>query len=233
MFAPFRAFKKPVLLDEKKHRDLKIKKPENFNFLKETEIIPIGFSEILPATMYYPVMIGIHEGELFPFAIMGVKKKNIFVDDTGNFKVDVIPKVCELYPFTVVKQKLEGREEWVVVVDFEWSNEHGERLFTETGEETTYLSELKTKLTELAIDLQKASEFCKELFEIGCIQSVNLKIDCKHGEIFLKNVFIGNIETLKRIQPEKLYYLNTSGYLPIIYAIYFSARNFKIFDFID
>ncbi len=233
MFAPFRAFKNPVLLDEKEHQNLKIKKPLNYTFMKEVEVVPLGFSEILPATMYYPVMIGSHEGELFPFAVLGVERKNIFINEEGFFKVDVIPKVCEMYPFSVIKQRFERREEWAVVVDLECRTEEGERLFTEEGEETSYFSEIKAKLTELAIDFQKAIEFCQEITQIGCVQSVNLKIECKHGKGIFKNVFIGNIETLRKIQPEKLYYLNTSGYLPLIYAIYFSARNFKLFDLIS
>ncbi len=233
MFAPFRAFKNPVLLNEKEHKDLKIKKSLDYSFMKEVEIVPLGFSEILPATMYYPVMIGSHEGELFPFAVMGVDKKNVFINEEGFFKVDAIPKVCEMYPFSVIKQRFEGREEWAVVVDLACINEEGERLFTEEGEETSYFSEIKAKLTELAIDFQKAIEFCQEITQAGCVQSVNLKIECKYGKAVFKNVFIGNIEALRKIQPEKLYYLNTSGYLPIIYAIYFSARNFKLFDLIN
>jgi len=78
MIAPFRAFKKPVLLDEKEHKDLKIKKPLDYSFMQEVEIVPLGFSEILPASMYFPVMFGIQEGEIFPFAVLGVNQKKNF-----------------------------------------------------------------------------------------------------------------------------------------------------------
>ena len=233
MLGLVRAFKSPVVLDEELHKELRIKKPEGYNAMRDLEIVPLGFSELLAATMYYPVMIGKQENVFFPFAVLGVNRKNVYINEEGNFKVDVVPKVCQLYPFSVVKQRFEdGREEWAVVVDLVCADEEGEKLFTEEGEETIYFSELKSKLTELAIDLQKASEFCKEIAELRCIRPVQFEIKCKYGKIKLKNVFIGDIEVLKRIQPEKLYYLNTTGYLPIIYALYFSVRNFTLFDLI-
>lgn len=231
MFAPFRAFKNAVLLDEEEHQDLKIKKPENYEFMKEVEVVPLGFSELVSATMFYPVMIGVQQGEYFPFAILGINRKNVFIDENGNFKVEPIPKICQLYPFSVIKTRLEdGKEEWNVIVDLACKDENGERIFDDFGGETPFFSEVKKELTELAIDLQKASEFCKELLELNCIKSINLKINSKYGEVNLKNIYIIDIENLRKTSPEKLYYLNTSGYLPILYAIYYSVRNFKLFD---
>jgi len=233
MIAPFRAFKKPVLLDEKEHKDLKIKKPLDYSFMQEVEIVPLGFSEILPASMYFPVMFGIQEGEIFPFAVLGVNQKNIFINKDGFWKVDVIPKVAQIYPFGIIKHKEQDKEEWSVIVDVAMSDSEGERIFEENGEETVYFKSIKTELTDLAIDFQKAYEFCQEIYKEGCLKTINFEVTTKYGNMSFKNVLIGNIENLKKIQPEKLYYFNSLGYLPLIYAIYFSVRNFKLFDLIS
>jgi len=233
MIAPFRAFKKPVLLDEKEHKDLKIKKPLDYSFMQEVEIVPLGFSEILPASMYFPVMFGIQEGEIFPFAVLGVNQKNIFINKDGFWKVDVIPKVAQVYPFGIIKHKEQDKEGWSVIVDVAMSDSEGERIFEEDGEETVYFKSVKTELTDLAIDFQKAYEFCQEIYKEGCLKTINFEVTTKYGNMSFKNVLIGNIENLKKIQPEKLYYFNSLGYLPLIYAVYFSVRNFKLFDLIS
>lgn len=45
-----------------------------------------------------------------------------------------------------------------------------------------------------------------------------------------RNMLIANIEHMSRLQPEKLYNLNSKGYLLILHAHYLSLRNFKLFD---
>jgi len=35
--------------------------PDNYSFMKDVEIVPLTYSEILSATMYYPVMFGYSE----------------------------------------------------------------------------------------------------------------------------------------------------------------------------
>jgi hypothetical protein len=233
MFGPIKAFKSPVVLDEELHKELRIKKPENYSAMENLEVVPLGFSELIPATMYYPVMIARQEDKFFPFAVLGVNKKNIYLNEEGFFKVDVVPKVCELYPFSVKEEILEdGTQEWAVVVDLECAHPEGERLFTDDGENTPYFAEIKQKLTQFIVDCQKAMEFCNELATLGCIRPIDIEVNCKYGKGKFKNVYIGDIENLRKIQPEKLYYLNTTGYLPMIYALYFSARNFKLFELI-
>ncbi len=229
MFSPYRAFKKPEILDESLHKDLKIKVPENFLFLKEVETVPVGFSEIIKLTMYYPLLIAKFEGVFFPFLIMGVNGKNLYINEEGKFKVPYNPKCVEIYPFFVVKNKETG--EWMVVFDEVCAGkEDGERLYDELGNETEFFKKVKSSLTFLAKEYEKALNFCEELDKAGLLHSINLDISCKYGQVTLQNVYILNIEVFYKLKPEFLYYLNSEGYLPTIYAMYFSARNFKLFD---
>ena len=238
MFAPYYAFKKPEILDEERHRRVKVKLPFNFAFLKNVETVPIGFSEILPLTMYYPVMIGSFRERFFPFVIMGIKNQNVYVNEEGGMKVPAVPKACELYPFFVIKEGEEGEESWSVILDMSMACrddeecEDGKEIFDDFGEPTEFFREIKGKLTQLALDFEKAIEFCEYLKDKKIIASINLEVSCKYGTSRLKNVYIADVEKLKNIKPEVLYYLNTQGYLSVLYAMYFSARNFKLFDLI-
>ncbi len=231
MLSPFKAFKEPIIIDEEEHKDLKIVKPDDYSFMNEVEIVPLTFSELLSVSMYYPVMFGSFEGELFPFAVLGVNGKNVYLNDEGFFKVDVIPKVVQSYPFGVLRKKEGETTDWIVIVDKAWESEDGYRLFEENGD-SIYFKSVKSELTELALDFQRVYEFTQEIVKLNLLKPIDFEVTTKYGKSQFKNVLIGNIESLSKIQPEKLYYLNTSGYLPLIYSIYFSVRNFKLFDLI-
>lgn len=230
MLSPFKAFKEPIIIDEKEHKDLKILKPDDYSFMEEVEIVPLTFSELLSVSMYYPVMFGSFEGELFPFAVLGINGKNVYLNEEGFFKVDVIPKAVESYPFGVLRKKEGESIEWIVIVDRACESEEGYRLFEESGEDTPYFKSIKTELTELALDFQRVYEFTKEIASLRLLKPIDFEVTTRYGRAQFKRVFIGDTEALSKIQPEKLYFLNTSGYLPIIYSIYFSVRNFKLFD---
>jgi len=231
MLAPFKAFKKPALLEREVHQGLRVLKPLDYSFMKEVEIVPLTFSELLSVSMYYPVMFGVFRKEIFPFAVLGINGKNVYLREDGFFKVEVIPRVVLCYPFGVVKREENEAEEWMVVVDEEClTPDKGELLFEEEGEESSFLSSVKAELTDLALDFKKVYEFSKEIHDLGCLKSIDFRVSTKWGEAVFSKVLIGNIEVLSKLQPEKLYYLNITGYLPIIYSIYFSVRNFKLFD---
>jgi len=231
MFTPPQLFKNPIILEPEEHKNLRIFKPLNYSFMSGVEMIPLGYSEILPATIYYPVFFGMAEGFVLPFVVLGVQGKNPYLTKEGFFKIDFIPKLAQLYPFGLVYLKEGEQENFLVAVDEENTyTDEGEIVFTENGEETTFFSEIKQELTQFALDLKKAMEFGQKILEIGCINQTSFVMNGPLGRAEFKNVLIANIETLRRLQPEKLYYLNTAGYLPVLYGAYFSIRNFKIFE---
>jgi len=232
MLAPFKAFKNPEILDVEKHKNLKIKKPLDYFFAEKVEVVPLTFSELLPVSMYYPVMFASFQEELFPFAVIGIEGVNVYLNEEGSFKVDVIPRVLMSYPFGVIRQVEGERTDWLVLVDLAMASEEGEPLFEEDGSDSPFLKSVKTELSNLALDFQKVYEFTKTLIEHQCLKPIDFEVKCKYGRVFFRNVYIGNIDTLAKLQPEKLYFLNALGYLPIIYSIYLSVRNFKLFDLI-
>ncbi len=232
MFSPYSAFKKPVILEKEFHKNVKVKPISNFEFMRTVETVPLGFSELISASIYYPVFFGIWKGNIFPFAVMGINGKNVYLNEDGYFKVDYIPKWVVVYPFGVIKKIREGKEEFLVIIDEACFEEEGHFIFEENGAETPYFLSVKEELTQLALDYQKALEFAKELFEAKALKLINFTIDTKYGQAEFKNVLIGDLEEIKKIQPEKLYFLNAIGYLPCLYSVYFSVRNFKLWDLI-
>ncbi len=231
MVGVFQAIKEPAFLDTQLHKELRVKLPKDYSFCWDVDVVPVGFSELLSVSMYYPVLFGVFEGEIFPFAMMGINRRNVYLGPEGRFKVDVIPKVLELYPFSVVRTKEGETKQWTVVFDMAWEDKEGDRLFDEEGNETPFFLEIKSKLGELAFDFENALNFSKELSQMNCLKLIqSLEIDTQKGRGVLNNILIGDIDNLSKLSPEKLYILNSKGYLPILYSVYFSVRNFKLFD---
>ncbi len=221
-----KAFKKAIALDSTIHRYLKVKMPDNYSFMKDVEIVPLTYSEILSATMYYPVMFGVQDNTVFPFAVVGINNENIFLREDGTWKVDVIPNVCKYYPFGVLKEA----DEYTIIFDEIFASDDGQRLFDEEGADTEFFSKIKAGLTELARDFRDAEDCANELFQEGYFMPLNIDVDTKLGKMKFRNMLMVNVEQFTRIQPEKLYALNSKGYLLILYAHYLSLRNFKLFD---
>lgn len=226
MKAIMKAFKKAVALDSTVHRNLKVKMPENYSYMENVEVVPLTYSEILSATMYYPVMFGVQDKIVFPFAVTGINGKNVFLRKDGTWKIDLVPNVCKHYPFGVFKEE----DEYTIIFDEAYASQDGERLFDDEGNDTEFFSKIKQGLTELARDFYDAEECSKELFEGGLLKPLNLDVDTRLGKMQFRNMLMANVEYLSKLQPEKLYSLNSKGYLLIMHAHYLSLRNFKLFD---
>lgn len=226
MKAIMKAFKKAVAVDSTVHKSLRVKMPESFSFMRDVEVVPLTYSEILSATMYYPVMFGMQNKDVFPFAVIGINSKNIFLKEDGTWRVEAVPNVCKHFPFGVFK---EGNE-YTIIFDERFSSEDGERLFDDEGNDAEFFSKIKDGLIELARDFYDAEESARELLQGGYLKPLNLEVDTKLGKMNFRNMLMANIEYLSVLQPEKLYSINAKGHLLILHAHYLSLRNFKLFD---
>jgi len=219
-------FKKPEVLDSDKFKGVKFQFPKDYSFAKTLDAIPLGFKEILPATMYYPVFFAKHEDYILPFAVLGVNRRNVFVREDGTWKTKIIPSLIEVYPFGFSKKG----EDYIVLIDAALKSEDGIALFDELGNETEDMKKYKEKLTYVAKDLEDALKFAKSIQELGLFTSINLEASTALGEVKVKNLISVDVAKFSSISPEKLWYLNTNGYLTILIAHYLSLRNFKLLE---
>ncbi len=217
---------KMVPLEPERHGNKRLLRPLDYAFAREVEVIPIGFSEIVPCSMWYPVFFAKSGEDLGMFVFLGTSKRNLFVNSDGTWKTGVIPVFLKNYPLSIRK---EGDEYMVLVDERFLSEEEGEPLF-EDGKPTPYLENLKTELTQLALDLEKAREFSREMLETGLLQPLNVEQTFSFGTLSLRNALTANMQAFIKIQPEKLYHLNTKGYLSLLFAQNFSLRNFALFE---
>ncbi|NPA39540.1 MAG: SapC family protein [Thermodesulfobacteria bacterium] len=220
-------FKEPIVLDSENLKNQRVRLPQDYSFAKKVEFIPLCFDEIIAVSLYYPVIFGVVEGTVIPYAILGINKKNVFVSENGDWKTDIIPELIKIYPFGFVK---EG-EDYVVFIDKTMcSEEEGELLFNELGEETEFLKEKKKELTKVAKGLHTSLNFCEEIVKLGLLTSVNLEVNTAIGNFRIKNMLTLNLNKFNSISPEKLWFLSNKGYIVTLIAHYLSLRNFKLME---
>ena len=201
---------------------------EDYTFAKEIEFVPLGFSEIVPCSMWYPIFFG-RAGEKWEvFAILGAGGKNIFVNPDGTWKTRIIPKVLQLYPFTVQKDQEKG--DYLVLVDEIQVREEGDPFFEPDGSPSPYLESIKEELAEWARDRERVLEMMEEVIQHKLLAPFEVEHHFPFGKFSLKNAFTTDIKAFWRLQPEKLYYLNTKGYFPILFVQNFSLRNLALFE---
>ncbi len=224
----FKSFKKPIILDPEVHRDIRTKLRTDMTPFVDVDMVPVGYSEMVACSMYYPVFFLPVENRLIPVAMVGMGNRCVFLKEDATWKVDIIPKALELYPFGVVKKE----DDYLVVLDMSYADDEGIPLFDEEGAPTEFFSRVLQELTDFARDLKQAEEFTKEVFELELLESINLTVDNKYGVLNIQGMHILKPERLLSLQPEKMYALNSKGYLFTLHAHYLSLRNFKLFDLI-
>lgn len=217
---------KPIPLEPEKMVGIGVKRSKDFSFAKAVEVVPIGFTEIVPCSLWYPVFIGLSDAKPMFFVALGAGGKNVFVNSNYTWKVSVIPKILDIYPFGLVKS---GEEEYTIVVEEEYLTDKEEPLFNKDGE-TSYFQNIKAQIEEIAKDLHDASLRAKELLELDLVQPLNLYHKFSFGEMHLQNALSADIRKLFKLQPEKLYYLMSKGILQVLLAQNLSMRNFVLFE---
>ncbi|QJA06551.1 SapC family protein [Thermosulfurimonas marina] len=221
-------FANMVPLDPERHAHKRILRPSGYDFAQSWELIPIGFSEIVPCSMWYPVFFARREERYGVFAMLGAGNTNIFVNPDGTWKTGIIPSLVRAYPFSLSPTP-EG--DFTILVDESaLTEEKGEPLFEEKGQPSPYLENIKTELTRIAQDLHRAESMLKEVAEEGLLTLLSVKHSFTFGSLDLKNALTTNMHAFIKIKPEKLYYFNTKGYLPLLFTQNFSLRNFALFE---
>ncbi len=219
--------KNPVPIEPDEFVGFGVKIPQNFNFASKVGVVPIGFSEIVPCSLWYPIFFGLSEGSPLVLASLGTDKKTVFLNTDGSWKVSVMPGILQIYPFGVLKT---AEEEYTVVVEEEYLQRgEGELLFTEEGE-TPFFQNVRARIEALVRDLHEASLKTKEIIELGLVQKVNFYHRYSFGEIHLKGALTADVRKLSNLQPEKIYHLLSTGTLPALLAQNLSMRNFALFE---
>jgi len=214
-------FKKVVPIMESRHKDLKLKPIDNFDFAKNINIASIMVHEFSKVLAIYPILFleDKANNSFKPVCLLGLKEgENLFVKK-GKWQASYIPAIIRRYPFAL--SKTEEDDKYLICIDEEskfLNKKDGEPLFNKDGSTGEVIEKMKIYLTELQQMEKFTNEFCKVIKEYDLFTPLNINIKSKNEEKNINGAYMINEEKLNKLSNTKFLDLRKKQYIPAIYA---------------
>ena len=216
-------------LNEKQHKHYSYESLVDYSFARETNAVFLSQTEFSKAAREYPIVFAGKDGNLAPFAIVGMQnQQNLFLNRDNGWDAVYIPAYVRRYPFVLAKNS----QNFTVCIDesskrFNQSGT-GERLFDEDGGQSQFLKNMLSFLNQYQMDLKRTQSFMAKLREYDLLEPMHANVELKSGErATLNDFFVVSRDKLKALDTDKLVELIKSDALERIYTHLVSMENFN------
>lgn len=220
---------KHLLLNNIEHRELRVSTRQSPLYGDNINVGLLVPSEFRAAQHFYPIFLqkDSHTGKFFFSALFGFQEgENLFLDESG-WNADYVPLSIMRQPFYIGQQMRiengEQRVDRVIHIDIESPRvnaEGGERLFSETGESTPYLSMVADILEALHQGLIESNQLIDRLLAHNLLERFTLKVkfnEYKHYE--MTDLYTINEDSLKALPDDIALAFYRDGTLENIYSV--------------
>ena len=215
-------FKKVVPVNKERHANKKVKEVTGFGFASGFHIAYVTMQEFARAASIFPIVFleDKDKDEFRPVVLLGLNSgENLFVGKDGKWQASYVPAIIRRYPFALAPAGNEGK--FAVCIDEESSlvsDTEGAALFSETGEPTQVIENVKRYLTELQQMDAFTREFCKYLQANNMFTPLNMRVRESSRVKNISGCYVVNEERLNNLSDDKFIEFRTKRYLPAIYA---------------
>lgn len=219
-----------VPLDRKKHAALTFTPMENYAFTSERNMVPLLAFEAGQAARCFPVAFPV-AGSAIPHALLGLGKKNIFLDGKGRWKAPYIPLSVANHPFALIavrSPKNPDAPEVILAIDETAPHFHqkkGSPLYDQQGEPTEHLRRITMTLGVQNKRHQDSVAALKELENSGVLAEKPITIRTGKGERTIQGVRIADREAVMALPDETLARWTRNGLMEMIQAHWWSLRH--------
>jgi len=224
-------YQKPVVLNEKEHKDWKIEAVEDYKFAKKTNSVYLMSAEFVLASKEYPVVFVRNNDIVTPIAILGLKEDaNQFVVTKGGWDADYIPAYVRRYPF--IPATKEGSEELMLCIDSDYKGLNSKKaklpLFDKAGKPDVVTQQAINLLQSYNVENNITAEFCKVIDDLGLFEEAQVEGATAKGETVKMGGFLRiNHKRFTELNAKTVKSLFDSGALELIYAHFQSLANLK------
>lgn len=210
-------------LHKETHKNIKLTAPKNLEDLKTQHVLGVVVQEFALAGAHYPIVfVQDPKAETyFPVSILGLEaNKNLFVSEDNKWEGMYLPARYTHKPFSVVPNKDDPNLFGIAIdVDSDVVNEaEGDALFTETGDESEYLSKRKQSLMSYVENEHITKAFIEALVEFDLLHQQNINVKVQGKEYNLNGLFMVDEKKLQELSDENFLNLRKRGFLGPIYA---------------
>lgn len=219
-------FEKVEALDKNKHQDLKFNPVDSYGFAQDLNMVPLSYTEIIPASKYYPVIFPA-KGSPVTHALFGLAQgENAFVGEDGNWLAPYIPAHIRRYPFILAQSEEQGQ--YAVCIDPaapHFSTEQGDPLYTANLEPSETLSKAIEFLKRYQQEMADTEKLFAEFADKGLLIERQFTVD-RGGQKSTVGGFRAVDENgLKNVEKDKLADWVKRGIMGLVYAHLFSLDN--------
>ena len=210
-------YRKPVALNRENHRSLKFTPSAKFRFSAEVNSVPLTGIEFFEASRDLPILFSRSEsGQYFPLALLSLRNnQHALVDDEGVWQGNYVPAFIRRYPFAMTDNQ-------TVCFDQEaeqFSEEEGEPLFDENGENTKTLDNVLQFLNNFDASYKRTREFCGQVAAAELFKPFNIQVMAGDGKpVRLEGLHVIDEAKLLEVDQEQVQKWFKSGELAWIYA---------------
>lgn len=225
---------KYVTLNFDDHSKIRVSTERNREMGDNVMFVPVFPHEFTRVQANFPIVLlkEQNSGRFRPISLFGFEnEENLFLDEE-QWPKRYLPLAVRMKPFIIGRK---SKTDLVVQIDIEHNSvgsSKGEALFTEQGEETTYLKNVIQILSEINEAEQSLPTFCAMLDELGLIEPLILEITLNSGETKrLVGYYTVSDERLGQMNESNLGRLrDTNCLLPIFMMIASLAQIDKMVD---
>lgn len=225
-------YRKPVLLDSRDHRDLKVARAaDDWSVASGINSIAIAALEFADVALDFPIVFvsipnAQGEAELVPVAVFGLRAgENLYVQGS-SWRARYVPALLRMYPFGVAG--IEG-DRVMIAIDEEWagwSRTEGEPVFDASGQPSARTRELADEIGKFAGEVQRAPALGKLLSDAGLLMDTRFEATTPDGEkISVDGFYSVDANKLAELDDARTLELVRNGAMSLIHAHQISMRN--------
>lgn len=214
---------KMIPLNSREHGSLKLSPADNLDFARGAHFAHLMAPEFGPAAATFPIVFVENDTsrQFEPVVMLGFEPgQNLAINDEGQWGAPFVPATIRQYPFSY--SSVDGEpDKWVLVFDEEsgiLTEERGEPLFDENGEQTEVLDTVMQFMSEMQAAAAATAEFCRYCTEKDIIVPLNLRIPRGDTTLAINDVHGIDEERFAKLPDETIIEIKNRGYLPLIYA---------------
>ncbi len=205
------------------HGSLKVLADQFSASLGEHHMIPLHAGEFLLAAADYPIVFAKdgETGQIRAVALVGLKpQQNLFFNGTdwGGAYAPMSSRPAPL----VALAKSDQSDELVICIQegSEYlSEQEGEALFTDSGEQTEFLQAQTQIAAEARLHAEQTDSFISKLLALKLIEANPITVSpAQQASYELTGLYVLSEQRLSELDNEGFLELRDKGYLPAIYA---------------
>jgi hypothetical protein len=218
----------PVILNNDRHRDLRVNTARGAEFGEKMHIVPVTGDEISELVLDFPIylMENKQTGKFDLYALTGLEPgENLYLQGK-HWAASYLPLHMRRQPFLLAAPDKEdqttGENEARIAIDLDSRRmaESGEAIFNEDGSKTPYLENIIKVLATLAMGIESTEAFIAILVEHDLIMPTTLNITFANGKKqSLQGLHGINGKKLDELTGEVVQELYSRGFLQACYLM--------------